>query len=297
MPGITPRAFALLHGTNLRLSTSTSLRPGMGRAGMGRALARGWLQRSRCLHPEGKGGNETLCEAQHLLAKLGHLSWFASSSPSRPAFELQTNDARAPRCLGDDNSPRSKFVRVWGRAQAAAAPTPPSLSRLHLHLGSSSFSTHATRAAQATEVPEVSPGTWGCRATSVQADECHVLGPRLQRDSKRLGEAERSRFPPSLAGTGAARPPCGFHSYFTNQKQKVNGAALTTYFPGALGDQLSASRLTHTLFIQSFKYPIVSVFSTLIFSILMIRSPALALFGLASVRGFFFFSFFFSPPF
>lgn len=67
---------------------------------------------------------------------------------------------------------------------------------------------------------------------------------------------------------------------------------MTTYFPGALGDQLSASRLTHTLFIQSFKYPIVSVFSTLIFSILMIRSPALALFGLASVRVFFFFPFF-----
>lgn len=37
---------------------------------------------------------------------------------------------------------------------------------------------------------------------------------------------------------GSALPP-GFHSYFTNQKQKVNGAGLTTYFPGALGDQLS----------------------------------------------------------
>lgn len=190
-------------------------------------------------------------------------------------------------------------MRVWGRAQAAAAPTPPSLSRLHLHLGSSSFSTHPTRAARVTEVREVSPGTWGRSTTSARADECHILGPRLQQDSKRLGEAEHRHPPPppSLAGTGAARPPCGFHSYFTNQKQKVNGAALTTYFPGALGDQLSASRLTHTLFIQSFKYPIVSVFSTLIFSILMIRSPALALFGLASVRVFFFFLLFFLPSF
>lgn len=85
----------------------------------------------------------------------------------------------------------------------------------------------------------------------------------------------------------------GFHSYFTNQKQKVNGASLTTYFPGALGDRLSARQLTHTLFIQSFKYPIVSVFSTLIFSILMIWSPALALLGLVTAWGFFSF---FSPP-
>ena len=98
---------------------------------------------------------------------------------------------------------------------------------------------------------------------------------------------------PSLAGTWGPCPPRGFHSYFTNQKQKVNGAGLTTYFPGALGDRLSASRLTHTLFIQSFKYPIVSVFSMLIFSILMIWSPALALLGLAALWVFFSFFFFF----
>lgn len=171
---------------------------------MQRALARGWLQRSRCLHPEGKGGNETLCEAQHLLANLGHLSWFASSSPSCPASELQTNDARAPRCLGGDYSPRSKFVRVWGRAQAAAAPTHPSLSRLHLHLCSSGSIAHRTWSALVTEVTEVSPMTWGRRATSARADECQVLGPRLQRDSKRLGVRTSIERPAELS---AGVPP------------------------------------------------------------------------------------------
>jgi len=110
--------------------------------------------------------------------------------------------------------------------------------------------------------------------------------------SRPSGRARASPGPGSDAGSV---PPRGLHSYFTNQKQKVNGAGLTTYFPGALGDRLSASRLTHTLFIQSFKYPIVSVFSMLIFSILMIWSPALALLGLAAAWGFFFLFFFLTP--
>lgn len=101
--------------------------------------------------------------------------------------------------------------------------------------------------------------------------------------------------PRAWQGPGVPVPP-RFHSYFTNQKQKVNGVGLTTYFPGALGDRLSPSRLTHTLFIQSFKYPIVSVFSTLIFSILMIWSPAFTLLALAPAWGFFFFFFFSFPP-
>lgn len=113
-------------------------------------------------------------------------------------------------------------MRVWGRAQAAAAPTPPSLSRLHLHLGSPSFSTDPTRAAQATEVPEVSPGTWGRRATSARADECHVLGPRLQRDSKRLGEAEHRRSPPpSWQGQGLRTPPADFTATLQTRNKKL----------------------------------------------------------------------------
>lgn len=111
-----------------------------------------------------------------------------------------------------------------------------------------------------------------------------------------VGLAQNTGVPRAWQGHGVPVPP-RFHSYFRNQKQKVNGVGLTTYFPGTLGDQLSTSRLTHTLFIQSFKYPIVSVFSTLIFSILMIWSPAFTLLGLAPAWVFFsFFFFFFLPP-
>lgn len=121
-------------------------------------------------------------------------------------------------------------------------------------------------------------------STSWDEDCSGTAKAKERAGTEQSGQGRGVHFPPS-----PPPPPGRFHSYFTNQKQKVNGTGLTTYFPAALGDQLSASRLTHTLFIQSFKYPIVSVFSTLIFSILMIRSPALALLGLATERGVFFF--------
>lgn len=109
----------------------------------------------------------------------------------------------------------------------------------------------------------------------------HKPLPNVHQATGKTAPPAEHRHPPRPGRDAGSMPPPGFHSYFTSQKQKVNGAGLTTYFPEALGDQLSASRLTHTLFIQSFKYPIVSVFSTLIFSILILKW-ALALLGLAA---------------
>lgn len=107
---------------------------------------------------------------------------------------------------------------------------------------------------------------------------------RYPASTKRLAKPPL-RCPPGLAGTWGPCPPPGISQLLYKPGTKRYCCSLDHIFSRGSGRR--APGLTHTLFIQSFKYPIVSVFSTLIFSILMLWSPALALLGPAPAWGFF----------
>lgn len=162
-----------------------------------------------------------------------------------------------------------------------------------------------------TEVAEGSLVAWGRGATRVPVLRAARWDKGLQRTAEGSGHGQAvtpmyieplakpplwqgTGILPGLAGTRGPRCPRDFTATLQTRNKKLM-VRLDHILSRGSGRPALTSRLTHTLFIQSFKYPIVSVFSTLIFSILMIWSPALALLGLVAAWGFF--SFFFFSPF